>query len=566
MRRTRLWLSILTSATLATAACGDDDTSGSGGAGGVGGSGGADATSSSSSAGGGGGADATSSSGSTGGDGGSGGSDGGSGGSGGSDGGSGGSGGSDGGSGGSGGSDGGSGGSGGSDGGSGGSGGGSGGSDGGSGGSDGGSGGSGGAGGSGGGDATPPAGEDWTRDILSTALELDLASLTGRATIVLAASDSTAASFQIGDLDIASVTGPSGALAHAVSSGQLDVGVPPTGSDATIIIDYAFKPHTEFDGWMPGSGVSFLWPYFCGNLFPCKSDPADGVRFTLRVTGVPEGMTAVYPESIPTAAPAYMPAIAVDELTRVELGTTTAGTRVSVWHLPGQEADAASGTEHLVEVFDFFETTYGPYPFGDSVGTVSADWGGGDYGGMEHHPFWHVSSGSLYSEEVNAHEAAHGWFGNGVRIACWEDFILSEGTATYLAARALGEAGVDAWADYECTLKSVCDPAEGRNAIALPDTCNAIDILNHPLWSSVPYMKGAFFFREVAEAIGVDVLDRALAGFYTANVGNAARTQDLLDAIKAATDAAGAAAVDALAADWLRTLECPVDFATLCPT
>ncbi|WP_434048430.1 MULTISPECIES: M1 family metallopeptidase [Sorangium] len=513
MRRTRLWLSILTTATLATAACGDDDTSGSGGAGGAGG------------------ADATSSSGSTGGSGGSGGA----GGSGGSDGGSGGAGGS-----------------GGSDGGSGGAGG--------SGGSDGGS------GGSGGGDATPPAGEDWTRDILSTALELDLASLTGRATIVLAASDSTAASFQIGDLDIASVTGPSGALAHAVSSGQLDVGVPSTGSDATIIIDYAFKPHADFDGWMPEFGVSFLWPYFCGNLFPCKPDPADGVRFTMRVTGVPEGMTAVYPESIPTAAPSYMPAIAVDQLTHVELGTTTAGTRVSVWHLPGQEADAASGTAHLVEVFDFFETTYGPYPFGDSAGTVSADWGGGDYGGMEHHPFWHVSSGSLHDEEVHAHEAAHGWFGNGVRIACWEDFVLSEGTATYLAARALEEAGVDAWASYECSLKSFCDPAADGNAVALPDTCNAIDILKHPLWSTVPYMKGAFFFREAAETIGVDVLDRALAGFYTANVGKAARTQDLLDAIKAATDAAGAAAVDALATDWLRTLACPVDVATLCPT
>ncbi|WP_437738277.1 M1 family metallopeptidase [Sorangium sp. So ce1335] len=512
MRRTRIWLSIVTSAALATAACGDDDTAGSGGGGGDGGAG---ASSSASSAGGDGGLGGDGGAGGSGGDGGAGGSGG--------------------------------------DGGAGGSGG------------DGGLGGGGGSGGDGGGGATPPAGEDWTRDILSIALELDLASLTGRATIVLAASDSAAASFQIGDLDIASVTGPSGALEHAARSGQLDVGVPSTGSDATIIIDYAFKPHADFDGWMPGSGVSFLWPYFCGNLFPCKPDPADGVRFTMRVTGVPEGMTAVYPESIPTAAPSYMPAIAVDELTQVELGTTTAGTRVSVWHLPGQEADAASGTEHLVEVFDFFETTYGPYPFGDSVGTVSADWGGGDYGGMEHHPFWHVSSGSLYSEEVNAHEAAHGWFGNGVRIACWEDFVLSEGTVTYLAAHALEELGVDAWSSHECTLKRDCDPAEARNTIALPDTCNEIDILEHPLWSSVPYSKGAFFFREVAETIGVDVLDRALAAFYTANVGKAARTQDLLDAIKAATDAAGAAAVDALATAWLRTLECPVDIATLCP-
>ena len=40
---------------------------------------------------------------------------------------------------------------------------------------------------------------------------------------------------------------------------------------------------------------------------------------------------------------------------------------------------------------------------------------------------------------AQAHEAAHGWFGNGVRLRCWEDFVLSEGTASYLAARVLEE-------------------------------------------------------------------------------------------------------------------------------
>ncbi|WP_187346012.1 M1 family metallopeptidase [Sorangium cellulosum] len=427
-------------------------------------------------------------------------------------------------------------------------------------------GGTGGSGGGTGGSGGSPAAEDWTRDILSTALELDLASLAGRATIVLAASDSTSASFEIGDLDIASVADASGDLDYAVGAGALHVSVPPTGSDATVIIDYAFKPHDGFDGWMPEAGVSFLWPYFCGNLFPCKSDPADGVRFTMRVTGVPEGMTAIYPETIPTDAPSYMPALAVAEFTELDLGVTTAGTRVSVWHLPDQQVDAATGTAHLVDVVDFLETTYGPYPFGDSVGTVSADWGGGDYGGMEHHPFWHLSSGSLDREEVNAHEAAHGWFGNGVRIACWEDFVLSEGTASYLAARALEELGVEVWPSYACDLKGVCDPADNKNTIALPDTCNEIDIMTDPLWSTVPYMKGAFFFREVADAIGVGALDQALGDFYRANVGTAARTQDLIDVIKAATDGAGAAAVDALAAAWLRTLECPIDVSTLCPT
>jgi len=409
----------------------------------------------------------------------------------------------------------------------------------------------------------PAASEDWTRDLQSTGLELDLGAHGGRATIAIAASDSTGASFEVGDLEITAVTDDQGrALDFAVADGQLDVGVPATGDAATIVVDYQFQDHDAFDGWMPAQGVTFLWPYFCGNLFPCKSDPADGQSFTMAVTGA-EG-DAVYPESIPADAPTYMPAVAVADFTEVELGTTAAGTQLSVWHLPGaqQEEDAAAGTEHLVDVFDFYEQTYGPYTFGSKAGTVSADWGGGDYGGMEHHPYWHVSSGSLYSEEVNAHEAAHGWFGNGVRIACWEDFVLSEGLATYLSARALGEFGVNLWPDFECELKYVCRKA--NNTIALPDTCNSIDILNDPLWSGVPYMKGAYFLRAVARKIGADKLDQTLASFYQANVGKAARMDDLIEAIKA-DNPAQAGAIDTLADKWLRQLACPVVLSTLCP-
>ena len=416
----------------------------------------------------------------------------------------------------------------------------------------------------------PPASQDWTRDLLHTALELDLANHTGRATIDIAASDSTGASFEIGDLAITAVSDPDGhELEFEVGEGepevadsQLDIGVPATGDTATVIIDYSFQDHdASFDGWMPAQGVTFLWPYFCGNLYPCKSDPSDGQTFAMAVTGG-EG-DVVYPESIPAEAPTYMPAVAVGDFTEIDLGTSSGGTQLSVWRLPGAEQEdfAARGTEHLLDVFSFYEDTYGPYTFGDKAGTVSADWGGGDYGGMEHHPYWHVSSGSLYSEEVNAHEAAHGWFGNGVRIECWEDFVLSEGLATYLAARALQESGVNLWRSYECDLKSSCRPA--NNTIALPDTCNSIDILNDPLWSLVPYMKGAYFLKAVARRVGADELDASLATFYQANVGQAAKMDELIDQIKAdhPTDAA---AIDSLADQWLRQLACPVTLSTLC--
>lgn len=410
--------------------------------------------------------------------------------------------------------------------------------------------------------------EDWTRDIKSYDLSIDLEALTGTARIVLADADSEGASFEIGDLTITSVSDESGPLLFETVAGtppnpeQLNIGVPNVSGDTTLTIEYSFVAHENFDGWMASSGLSFLWPYFCGNMFPCKSDTTDGASFTLDFTGIPQDVAAVFPTSIPSDAPSYMPAIAIGDYTKLDLGTTTDGTAVAVWHLPGQAAAATAGTANLVDVIDFFEQTYGPYAFGNEIGSVEANWGPGAYGGMEHHPYFHVASDALNSEEVNAHEAAHGWFGNGVRIDCWEDFVLSEGTATYLAARALAESGVDLWADYECGLKSVCEGA--ANTIVYPATCDAIDIFEDPLWSYTPYMKGAWFWREVAEILGEDVLDQAFANFYQAHVGQAANLQDLIDAAKAEGTPAQVAEIEAAETAWLHTLACPVDTSTLC--
>ena len=72
-----------------------------------------------------------------------------------------------------------------------------------------------------------------------------------------------------------------------------------------------------------------------------------------------------------------------------------AGTKVGVWYKTGGKTAAMSGTRFLADSFNWFEKTYGAYPCGSEVGSVSADWGGGDYGGMEHHPYWHIGRTSM---------------------------------------------------------------------------------------------------------------------------------------------------------------------------
>ena len=377
---------------------------------------------------------------------------------------------------------------------------------------------------------------DWSREIIHTALTIDLAARRGTARITVAgASARGTASFEVGDLTIDAVRIGELEVEHTRSGAELHVAAPSSDRDVEITIEYAFESHDATDGWSASTRVSFLWPDYCGNLFPCHSAPGDGSTFALEVSGAAEGEVLVYPRTIELSTPAYVPAIAAGAYTEIDLGTTEAGTRVSVWHLPGSEARAMTGTRYLREELSFMERTLGAYRFGAHAGSVEAPWGPGAYGGMEHHPYWHVGSGSFGDGLTHAHEAAHGWFGDGVRIACWEDFVLSEGLASYLAARAIeaveGEtAGEGVWAGYRSQLEYAVRTGD---TIALPDeSCDAIEIISHPLWSSVPYMKGAFFMRAVETGMGREAFDAMLARFYQEHVGRAAHMRDLLGAIR----------------------------------
>ncbi|MEO8703766.1 MAG: peptidase M1, partial [Kofleriaceae bacterium] len=55
------------------------------------------------------------------------------------------------------------------------------------------------------------------------------------------------------------------------------------------------------------------------------------------------------------------------------------------------------------------------------------------------------------------------------------------------------------------------------------------------LFTNLPYMQGAFFYRDVAAAVGADVLDGVISRFYVAHKTKAAGMQEMLDAIQADT-------------------------------
>ncbi|MBA3396270.1 MAG: peptidase M1 [Deltaproteobacteria bacterium] len=371
------------------------------------------------------------------------------------------------------------------------------------------------------------------RGIADTDLAIDVTALTGTATLMFEPSTEPGGTVEIGDLAIESVRVAGADLAFAITAGKLDLALPASDAPTAVTFTYRWQHHEGFEG-VSASGYTLTWPYYCGNVFPCHSDPADGTTFSLALTGVAAGKTAVYPARIPAEAPAYQIAWSIDEYTELALGATTAGTALSVWYRPGELATAQQGSEYLVAAFDWLEKTIGPYKFGPKAGTVSAKWGAGAFGGMEHHPFWHVGTAALGDVETTTHEAVHGWFGGGIRINCWEDFVLSEGTVTYLAGRALDvvapTVGDAIWQSYQNDLGEIA-PADK----VWPASCGMIDVLEDRLFTRAPYMRGAFFYRGVALKVGADKLDEALRAFYTANATKPATMQSMLDTIRTVT-------------------------------
>jgi len=419
-------------------------------------------------------------------------------------------------------------------------------------------------------DQPSPAAHDVVREIAATALDLDLSAREGTARLTVTPS-SRGLSLDVGDLAVHGVARTDGVPlayrlvdvekgARAAGVRRLEVDLPASAVPVDIVVRYGFAAHDRFDGWMPERSTSFLWPSFCGNLFPCRSGAADASSFALHVTGVPEGSVAVFPARIDAPAPTWMPAIAVGAYAYRELGVTPRGTHVGIYRRaeddrgPPTNEDVFRATADLPRVFAWYEETLGTYAFGDHVASVSVDWGVGGPAGMEHHPFWHVSKWTFANEEVHAHEAAHGWFGTAIRLRCPEDVVLSEGVVSYLTARATEavrgrDAAAAIWASYEARLARGVSTTD---AIAWPETCGAVDAAK---LTQVPYMKGAFFLRAVAERAGVSRLDAVLRAFYDANRGKAAGVGDLVHAI---TEETG---LDCgpLVATWLRGLGLPAE-------
>jgi aminopeptidase N len=103
-----------------------------------------------------------------------------------------------------------------------------------------------------------------------------------------------------------------------------------------------------------------------------------------------------------------------------------------LWYLPQNKAQAQDLFSEFPQMLDFFESTIGPYPFGDEkMGVVETP-----HKGMEHQTInaygnKYVKTAYGY-DDLLQHEFAHEWFGNQLTNADWDDMWLHEGLGSYM--------------------------------------------------------------------------------------------------------------------------------------
>lgn len=253
------------------------------------------------------------------------------------------------------------------------------------------------------------------------------------------------------------------------------------------------------------------WPYRGSGWLPAVHHPSDPAAFALTLevpvgyeaaaSGVPGAVDTLgrwvrYRWDLDTPAPTYTFAFAVADFSVTE--TVVGDTLPLRYYMLAADSALVTELARTPQMLACFSEQVGPYPF-DQYATVEVPF---SFAGMENASASFLQADLFRlgeAEEVQAHEAAHQWFGNRVVIADWRDLWLSEGMATYLTTLFYECAdGLDVarrkWADM-----AMWPGWQGVTYRALVPR-GAVDPDAHLTW--IPYEKGGSVLHLLRLTIG----------------------------------------------------------------
>lgn len=272
---------------------------------------------------------------------------------------------------------------------------------------------------------------------------------------------------------------------------------------------------------------------------PCQDTPGNRVTFEATIRA-PEGYRVVMAadEVTPKDAPPGTTAWRIDEpiptylaaLAAGDLAFRPIGPRNGVWAEPVTVDAAAREFTDVPRMMEIVEKTYGPYRWKRFDMLVLPP--SFPAGGMENPKLTFLSPTILAGDRslVNTvgHELAHSWSGNLVTNATWRDFWLNEGFTTYLEQRIVEAV----YGRERFLMEAALDLEELRAELAtLPAERQVlhVDLKGEDpddAFSTVPYMKGASFLRNLEQRFGREAFDGFLRGWFDGHAFRSVTTEE----------------------------------------
>ncbi|MDH6355251.1 aminopeptidase N [Dysgonomonas sp. PH5-45] len=177
------------------------------------------------------------------------------------------------------------------------------------------------------------------------------------------------------------------------------------------------------------------------------------------------------------------------------------------------------------DMITYFSSIFGPYPFqSEKYGHAAAPMGGG----MEHQT---MTTLSIFSEGVIAHELAHQWFGDNVTCSSWEYVWLNEGFAMH--AEYL-------WYEHLYGQKYAFDAfnnnilenirIEGKEgSVYVP--AQYIDDADRIFSNILTYYKGAALVHMLRHELGDDLFFKMLRAYQQKFANSSANLKDFIDVL-----------------------------------
>ena len=326
-----------------------------------------------------------------------------------------------------------------------------------------------------------------------------------------------------------------------VKDGRLHV----TASGATTLsVEYTVKPddtvspnsygliRDKYNGRM----WTMTWPDHTGSLFPSNSAPADGATSRVSVK-VAKGFSAVGTGTAKNGGfetdkqvPAYANALYVaKDFVVEEASHKGAGVDVSSYGDAGiiPESHRVAYRETARDALEFYSKWLGKFDYGPTLKLIELK---GGLGGMEHTGAVAIMLNAARdiptAQETAAHETAHHWFGDNLRIKTWGDFWMSEGFTNYATYRYFRSVGGDK-KYFELLDRGKGDLADALKANPHALAAPAYTDVNE-IFDSVPYEMGPWMLRMMEAKLGTDTFDPLLRDWYQQHQQKAVSTDEFV--------------------------------------